>query len=51
VTIIIPRGKEVELYAQTRSVEKEYTAIYETDSRVEGIEKPSDTCSVPVTYN
>ena len=51
VTITIPRGKEVELYAQTRSVEKEYTATYEADSRVEGIEKPSDTCSVPVTYN
>ena len=51
VTIIIPRGKEVELYAQTRSVEKEYTATYKTDSRVEEVEEPSDTCRVPVTYN
>jgi len=51
VTITIPENKEVALYAQTRSEEIEYTATYEADSRVEGIEKPSDTCIIPVTYN
>jgi hypothetical protein len=39
------------LYAQTKSEEKEYTAIYETDSRVEEVTETSNTCIVPVTYN
>jgi hypothetical protein len=39
------------LYAQTRSEEKTYTATYTTDNRVEEVTKPSDTCTIPVTYN
>ena len=51
VTITIPENKEVELYAQTRSEEKTYTATYITDNRVEEVTETSDTCTIPVTYN